>query len=340
VSRNKRRDDLAKPVATLKNPDDRKVALLAARNAKMARSAHAYVRGNTIQFYRWLRARGRRAVPAAPPVWICGDCHVGNLGPIANAEGQIDIQIRDLDQTVIGNPAHDLIRLALSLASAARGSDLPGVTTAHMLEHMIEGYLRALSARSKRGQGYGPKLESIRVVMRQALDRTWKHLAKERLEDLRPTIPLGDRLGPLSKSEKKEIDWLFDQEELRRLVTLLPRKNGARVDVLDAAYWMKGCSSLGRLRCAVLLGVGKGKKADDFCLMDIKEAVPAAAPRAPGSKMPRDNGNVSCSGHGDSHHTSEDGWWRAASWIVLYSFVNCCRRIRSSKLTSWRGRRP
>jgi uncharacterized protein (DUF2252 family) len=26
------------------------------------------------------------------------------------------IQIRDLDQTVIGNPAHDLIRLGLSLA--------------------------------------------------------------------------------------------------------------------------------------------------------------------------------------------------------------------------------
>ena len=104
VSRNKRRDDLAKPVATLKNPDDRKVALLAARNAKMARSAHAYVRGNTIQFYRWLRARGRRAVPAAPPVWICGDRHVGNLGRIANAEGQIDIQIKIFTKRSLATP--------------------------------------------------------------------------------------------------------------------------------------------------------------------------------------------------------------------------------------------
>ena len=65
-------------------------------------------------------------------IWICGDCHVGNLGPIADAQGKVDAQIRDLDQTVIGNPAHDLIRLGLSLASAARGSDLPGVTTARM----------------------------------------------------------------------------------------------------------------------------------------------------------------------------------------------------------------
>jgi uncharacterized protein (DUF2252 family) len=48
------------------------------------------------------------------------------------------------DQTVIGNPNHDLIRLALSLSSAARGSDLPGVTTAHMLEQMMIGYQKAL----------------------------------------------------------------------------------------------------------------------------------------------------------------------------------------------------
>jgi hypothetical protein len=39
-----------------------------------------------------------------PPVWICGDCHVSNLGPLANAEAYVEIQIRDLNQTVIGNP--------------------------------------------------------------------------------------------------------------------------------------------------------------------------------------------------------------------------------------------
>ena len=58
----------------------------------------------------------------------------------SSADGKVEIQIRDLDQTVFGNPAHDLIRLGLSLATAARGSDLPGVTTALMVEHMIEGY--------------------------------------------------------------------------------------------------------------------------------------------------------------------------------------------------------
>src|ERR1700728_4860668 len=128
------------------------------RNLKMARSAHAYVRGNTAKFYEWLEASSGK-IPEGPPIWICGDCHVGNLGPLADAKGRVAIQIRDLDQTVIGNPAHDLIRLGLSLASAARGSDLPGVTTARILEELITGYQSALSENfeTDKDRSYRPK---------------------------------------------------------------------------------------------------------------------------------------------------------------------------------------
>ena len=118
--------------------------LLAQQRHKMARSAHAYVRGATKKFYEWLEQSNGHHIPDGPPIWICGDCHVGNLGPVADAKGKVAIQIRDLDQAVIGNPAHDLIRLGLSLATAARGSDLPGVTTAHIVEHMMDGYENAL----------------------------------------------------------------------------------------------------------------------------------------------------------------------------------------------------
>ena len=114
-------------------PSARLEPLSQLRNLKMARSAHAYVRGSTVQFYEWLHSQPGRNLPQGPAVWICGDCHAGNLGPTGDLKGHIDIHIRDLDQTVIGNPAHDLVRLALSLATAARGSDLPGVATARML---------------------------------------------------------------------------------------------------------------------------------------------------------------------------------------------------------------
>jgi uncharacterized protein (DUF2252 family) len=88
-------------------PQERQNILTQARNLKMARSAHAYVRGSTVKFYEWLDSSRRCQFPDGPPVWICGDCHVGNLGPLADAKGRVLIQIRDLDQTVIGNPAHD-----------------------------------------------------------------------------------------------------------------------------------------------------------------------------------------------------------------------------------------
>jgi uncharacterized protein (DUF2252 family) len=129
------------------SPRQRGPALESLRNQKMARSALDYVRGSPMQFYEWLE-KGSAAIPQGPEVWICGDCHVGNLGPIANADGRFKVEIRDFDQTVIGKPAHDLIRLGLSLAAAAVVSDLPGLTIAEILEAMIAQYEAAFHARS------------------------------------------------------------------------------------------------------------------------------------------------------------------------------------------------
>jgi uncharacterized protein (DUF2252 family) len=267
-------------------PTDRAAALSLRQTLKMARSAHAYMRGSTVQFYEWLEAQKRGTLPEGPAVWICGDCHAGNLGPVAGTDGRIAIQIRDLDQTVIGNPAHDLIRLALSLATASRGSDLPGVTTARILEQAIQGYQAALR---QEADAIDDAPEPVQVVMKQSISRSWKNLAKERLENQKPTIPLGSRFWPLSPQEREGIQQLIETPSLHRLATSLrSRDNDAAVEVVDAAYWMKGCSSLGLLRFAVLLGIGKGKKRD-LALMDVKEAVLAAAPRYAGEKMPKDD---------------------------------------------------
>src|SRR6201996_8473856 len=183
-------------------PQDRDRILLQTRNLKMAQSAHAYVRGSTVKFYEWLESSNRTKVPDGPPVWICGDCHVGNLGPLADAKGRVAVQIRDLDQTVIGNPAHDLIRLGLSLASAARGSDLPGVTTARILEELIDGYQAALSGSfaSDKNKSHRPK--SIQVLLARSVRRRWRHLAEERLDAVEPKIPLGKRFWALTEKER------------------------------------------------------------------------------------------------------------------------------------------
>lgn len=268
-------------------PSARLEQLSQLKNLKMARSAHAYVRGSTIQFYEWLHSQPGRRLPNGPAVWICGDCHAGNLGPTADLKGRIDIHIRDLDQTVIGNPAHDLVRLALSLATAARGSDLPGVATARMLEEMMRGYELAFEGDVDKEP---PRPAEVKAGMRSAVRRTWKHLAQERIEDTRPTIPLGKHFWSLSRSEKAALKTLCATAEIHELVTSLKgRSKDYSVDLLDSAYWVKGCSSLGLKRYAVLLGVGEGKD-QEYCLLDIKEAVTAAAPRTARAAMPRNNG--------------------------------------------------
>ena len=240
-----------------------------------------------MRFYEWLAGdKVKASLPEGPDVWICGDCHTGNLGPVADAQGRIEIEIRDLDQTVIGNPAHDLLRLGLSLAMAARSSDLPGVTTALMAEELIEGYLARLEGRS--AQISADEIEPIRTVMRSAGTRRWKHLAEERIEDVRPAIPLGRRYWALSANERRELEALFEEEELHRLVAGLGDRESGRMELLDAAYWMKGCSSLGKLRYAALVGVGK-KKDQRFHLLDLKEATAAAAPRSTRAPVFRDH---------------------------------------------------
>jgi uncharacterized protein (DUF2252 family) len=270
------------------SPARRAEHLRATRNWKMARSAHAYVRGSTTKFYEWLDASPAGA-PTGPAVWICGDCHLGNLGPLADARGRVAVQIRDLDQTVIGNPAHDLIRLGLSLASAVRGCDLPGVTTARTIESLMAGYESAL------GDDLGEEGERelrprrVRGLLRKSAHRHWRHLAAERLETIKPELPLGKRFWKLTPDERIALTGLFQEDGAHALLTSLQSRDADDpITLVDAAYWMKGCSSLGRLRFAAMVKIGEGRNSS-LALVDLKEATMAAAPRATEPVMPRDN---------------------------------------------------
>jgi uncharacterized protein (DUF2252 family) len=271
----------------LPGPEDRLPILYTRRDLKMARSAHAYVRGNTALFYEWLTESSASAmIPNGPPVWICGDCHLGNLGPLADGEGRVAIQIRDLDQAVIGNPAHDLIRLGLSLVTAARGSDLPGVTMARMVEQMIEGYEQAIAEFERGDVGDEPDL--VRTVRRRALGRKWRHLARERLEDVKPSIPLGKRFWPLQPAEQSALEKVVEDPVVSGMILPLDQRGEQRVpSLVDAAYWMKGCSSLGLQRFAAIVAL-KGEKRTDYALIDLKEAVAPVAPASESAQIPDD----------------------------------------------------
>jgi uncharacterized protein (DUF2252 family) len=256
--------------------------LRARRDLKMARSVHAYVRGSTDRFYHWIASPSGNKLPRGPDVWICGDCHVGNLGPIGHPEGRAVVELRDLDQTVIGNPVHDLVRLALSLAMSARSSDLPGVTTAQITEDLVAGYERSFEG-DEPPERIADLPDPIRLVMKNAVHRTWNHLFVERLGRRRHTIPINRRFWPLADDERRAVEELVDQEPMRQLVTrLASRGDDAAIKFVDAAFWVKGCSSLGLWRAAVLVQVKdrskRGHKRRSLSLIDIKQAIEPVAP--------------------------------------------------------------
>lgn len=248
----------------------------------MARSAHAYVRGSTERFYEWLDSPAVQDLPVGPAVWICGDCHVGNLGPIGRRVGPAVIEIRDLDQTVIGNPAYDLTRLGLSLAMAARGSLLPGVTTARMTELLVAGYESAFAGEVP-SEAPDDLPSPVRLVMKTAIRRTHKHLMDERIGDKRRRFKIGRRFWALTDRERAAAEVLTASEPIRWLVTQIESRDpSSTIRLVDAAYWVKGCSSLGLWRNALLVEVrSPGKKKSEersMCLLDVKEAIDPIAP--------------------------------------------------------------
>lgn len=83
----------------------------------------------------------------------------------------------------------------------------------------------------------------------------------------------------------------MSSQDVHALATSLSHRDVKdKVEMLDAAYWVKGCSSLGLLRYAVLLRVGESKDPESsLCLIDVKEAVRSAAPRATNAAIPKNN---------------------------------------------------
>jgi len=257
------------------NFSDRPRYLERLRLRKMAKSQHAFVRGSAWLFYDWLNKHDE-GLPQGPAAWICGDCHLGNLGALSDLEGGVAIQIRDFDQTVIGNPADDLVRLGLSLASAIRSSDLPGVTTAHMLDNLLAGYIKAAPSSGARGS------EDLRKLLKRAAHRRWHNLALERFEGQQKQLPRNRRFWPLHHPERSQVRTFCQVLDISGLTPETEQHGKKGWEFMDAAYWIKGCSSLGHLRFAALMR-GKHRR---MALLDIKEATAAAAPSARRAQMP------------------------------------------------------
>jgi hypothetical protein len=88
------------------------------------------------------------------------------------------------------------------------------IETARILEELMAGYEEALAESFERptDRSYRPK--SIQTLLAQSVRRRWPHLAEERLETVRPRIPLGQRFWPLTIKERNALDKAIIVREL------------------------------------------------------------------------------------------------------------------------------
>ena len=137
--------------------------------------------------------------------------------------------------------------------------------------------------------------KTVKLVMREAAGRSWKHLADERIEGTEQTIPLGKRFWALTKDERAAVEAIFAEEKLRRLATSLR----SRRDEAPLAGHGRRLSAQGMqfIRAAKDRCLGRDwirETPSGIALMDVKEE--AIGPSAPHSNCGRHARRITRSG--------------------------------------------
>ena len=245
----------------------------------MARSAHAYVRGSTEQVLRMAGQRrgarcrrARRSGSAATAIWAIS-------GPLANAKGRVgDADPRSRpDGDRQSRPRPDPARPVAGHRRRA-GRTCPASPPPRCWKQIMAGYQAALAAGATRTRTRKPR--SVRLLMRRALGRRWRHLAEERIEDVRARDPAGREILEAGGNERDAIAALFQEEPIREMVTALnQRDDDAAIEVLGRGLLDEGLQLTGPpALCGAAAGRrGRQRRSSTYALVDIKEAAKSAA---------------------------------------------------------------
>ncbi|MEO7097605.1 MAG: DUF2252 family protein, partial [Polyangiales bacterium] len=200
-------------------------------------------------------------------------------GALPDVEGTVELLLNDFDEAIVGNPAYDVTRLALSLATAARGVGCSGGTIHALTASIVEGYEAALD---RFVDPSSPKRESrsepLQELVREATKATRRDLLSKHTGDDHPrALPLGDRFWPLSAASRDALAALAIEPAMRELTS------GAGMQVLDVAFRVAGTASLGTFRAALLVSVDDAPKGERLRILDVKESTGSAAPAMGGT---------------------------------------------------------
>jgi len=205
----------------------------------------------------------------APPVWICGDLHLENFGSYKGDNRVAYFNINDFDESVLGSPLLDVIRLLTSLHVAAGNLKIPLKTVEKLstifidtyFEKLQEGYIRVLEKETTTGV--------IKKFLEDVKNRKRKSFLKRRIVSEKGEIRLRiDNIHTAKiKNEEKEIV----AKAIKKWAS--KKENAFFFKIKDMALRITGTASLGLKRYVVLVE-GKGSPDANY-LLDLKETRPS-----------------------------------------------------------------
>lgn len=238
----------------------RRPELLALKWKKLAADPFGFFRGTAPLFYESLLAE---KLPPAPPVWICGDAHLENVGSYKGDDDLPHFDLNDFDRACLA-PAHwDTIRALSSLYVAGFGK--------HATD-FIQTYRAAIKGGKPRHLGTSLAQGAIEKLLRNVGNRTAEEFLEKRTRGERLLVREG-RSYALDEAERSEALAVFNEW---RSVQPNPRP----LAPLDLCGRIAGNDSLGLNRYMILVrGAGTPQ------ILDMK-AASSAAPSVPGVPQP------------------------------------------------------
>lgn len=265
----------------------RLVDLAPIRLERMAQSPWNYFRGAAAVMAADLASRSHSGIT----VQLCGDAHVLNFGLWATPERNLLFDLRDFDETLPGPFEWDLLRLATSLAVAAREDGLEPAQADAAVAAAVSAYVGGMR-RYRKMHELDVWYEALRVddlvryfrradrgLVRVHIDRQRKSRTSRgafvRLTTMahgRPRITVDPPLR-VTVSDDEQND-LVDRLLAEYRLTLQEDRRGLldRFTVVDAVRQVVGVGSVGMRVFLVLL---EGRSGRDPLFLQVKQAGPS-----------------------------------------------------------------
>jgi len=292
--------DRPDPIARLEEQNRSRLPwLIAERHRRMAVNPFAWFRGTAAQMASDLNALPR----SSHRVQLCGDAHLMNFGFYASPERSLVFDINDFDETAPGPFEWDLKRLLVSLVLVARQLKLEASDQERLARKVAGGYRKAISSFAalptlklwntllhvERFVADLPQTafrRDLECAMNQALRRTGRQ-AVQKLCEFHPDGTALIRHEPplIWRHRLVNQEWLAHPDHDHAIAVLMAgyreslpshrRYLLSRFEVVDTAFKAVGVGSVGT-RCSI--GLLKGPHADDWFLLQSKQALPSCLP--------------------------------------------------------------